>query len=244
MRGYLKLELQRVLRSPGYLMGGLAMPLVMYLLMTNLYGGSGAERNQTAVYLMVSMAGFGALGAALMNGMAVVQDRGNGWLRQLRITPLSAGRVVVARGMVGMTVALPSIMAVCAIGGLINGVRMPLTHWVAVVGLLWVGIAPFALLGLSVGYLLSIQAAQPVTMLLNFGLSILGGLWVPNTLFPHLLRTVSRFVPTSSYAGIARQIAFDHIPHAADVAVLLAWLVVFAVLASLAYRRSGRSTIS
>jgi ABC-2 type transport system permease protein len=240
MIGYLKLEIRRLLRSPGYLVGSLAMPLVMYLVISNLYGGSGAEREQTALYLMVSMAGFGAVGAALTNGMSVVADRSNGWLRQLRITPLDARRVVVARGLTGMLAGLPGILAVCVLGGLLNGIHLPVGRWVAVVGLLWVGLAPFALLGLAVGYLVSVPAAQPVTMLLNISMSILGGLWVPASLFPHTLRRISQLVPTSGYANISRQIALNATPHLTDIAVLLAWMVGFAGLAIVAYRRAGR----
>ena len=240
MFGYLSVEIRRLLRSPGYLTSSVAMPLVMYLVMTNLYGGSQTDHHDTAVYFMVSMASFGAVGAALMNGMSVVQDRANGWLRQLRITPLPAGRVVIARGVTGMLVGLPSIVAVCVLGGLINGVHLPMVHWAEVVVLLWLGTAPFALLGLGIGYLVSVQTAQPVTMLLNLGMSILGGLWFPTALFPHTLRVISRFVPTSGYGNIARQIAFNAVPHPSDVAVLVAWFLAFAALAMVAYRRAGR----
>jgi ABC-2 type transport system permease protein len=240
MTGYLKLEIRRLLRSPSYLMSSLAMPLVMYLVISNLYGGSGAEREQVAVYLMVSMAGFGAVGAALTNGMSVVADRANGWLRQLRITPLDARRVVVARGLTGMLAGLPGILAVCVVGGVLNGVHLPMAQWVGVIVLLWLGLAPFALLGLGVGYLVSVPAAGPVTMLLNFAMSILGGLWMPATLFPHALRMVSQFVPTFGYANISRQIAFHAAPHLTDIAVLAGWLVAFTALALVAYRRAGR----
>ncbi len=240
MRGYIKLELLRLVRSPGYLMSSITMPLVMYLIFSNLFGGT--DKQQVALYTMVGMAGFGAVGAAMMNGLSVVQDRGNGWLRQLRITPLSAGRVVVARAMTGMLVGLPAILAVCVLGGMINGIQLPTGRWVEVVALLWVGTAPFSLLGLSIGYLVSIQAAQPVTMLLNLGLSMLGGLWVPATMFPRALQQVAKFVPTSGYGNISRQIAFNASPHLSDVLVLLAWFAVFAGLATVAYRQAGRRT--
>ncbi|MGA8117884.1 MAG: ABC transporter permease [Actinocatenispora sp.] len=241
MRGYIKLELLRLVRSPGYIMSSIAMPLVMYLIFSNVFGGKG-DGNDTALYVMISMAGFGAVGAAMMNGLSVVQDRTNGWLRQLRLTPLSAGRVVIARGLTGMFVGIPAIFSVCVLGGLINHVQLPLAHWVEIVVLLWVGTAPFSLLGLGVGYLVSVQAAQPVTMLLNFGMSLLGGLWVPATLFPRTVQQIAKFVPTSGYANISRQIAFDSSPHVLDIVVLLVWFVVFAGLAAVAYRRAGQRT--
>lgn len=241
MRGYILVELRRLSRSPGYLLSSVAIPLVMYLVFTNVYGDG--QKQAAALYVMVGMAGFGALGAAMMNGMSVVQDRTYGWLRQLRITPLSPGRVVVARGLTGMLVGLPAILAVCVLGGLINGVHLPLSRWLEVVLLLWLGTAPFSLLGLGVGYLVSTQAAQSVSMLLNFGLSLLGGLWVPATLFPGVLRRISTFVPTSGYANISRQVAFGSRPQLTDIVVLLVWFVAFGLLAAVAYRRAGRSTV-
>jgi ABC-2 type transport system permease protein len=243
MRGYVRLELVRLVRSPGYLISSIAMPLVLYLIFSNLGAGSATERHDIAVYLMVSMAAFGAVGSALMNGMIVVQDRSIGWLRQLRITPLSPGRVVLGRGLTGMVASLPSILVVCVLGGAVNDVGLPVARWVEIVALLWVGTAPFALLGLGIGYLVTAQAAQPIMMLLNFGMSILGGLWVPATEFPRFLRQVSKVVPTSGYGNIARQIAANATPHPFDVVVLAAWFVVFAVLAAVAYRRAGRSTV-
>jgi ABC-2 type transport system permease protein len=189
------------------------------------------------------MAAFGAVGGALMNGIIVVQDRSIGWLRQLRITPLSPGRVVVGRGLTGMIATLPAILVVCVLGGAIEGIGLPVARWVEIVALLWVGTAPFALLGLGIGYLITAQAAQPVMGLLNFGMSILGGLWVPATEFPGFLRQVSKVVPTSGYGNIARQVAANSTPHAFDVAVLAGWFVVFGVLAAFAYRRAGRSTV-
>jgi ABC-2 type transport system permease protein len=243
MRGYVRLELMRLVRSPGYLISSIAMPLVLYLIFSNLGSGSASDRHDIAVYLMVSMAAFGAVGGALMNGMIVVQDRSIGWLRQLRVTPLSPGRVVIGRGLTGMIATLPAILVVCVLGGAINDIGLPMARWVEIVALLWLGTAPFALLGLGIGYLITAQAAQPVMMLLNFGMSILGGLWVPATEFPTFLRQVSKIIPTSGYGNIARQIAANAAPHAFDVAVLVGWFVVFAVLAGFAYRRAGRSTV-
>lgn len=243
MRGYVRLELMRLVRSPGYLIGSIAMPLVLYLIFSNVGPDPASGRPAAAAYLMVSLAAFGAVGGSLMNGVIVVQDRSIGWLRQLRVTPLAPGRVVIGRGLTGMIATLPAILAVCVLGGALDGVDLPLGRWVEILALLWLGTAPFAMLGLGVGYLITAQAAQPVLMLLNFGMSILGGLWVPATEFPSVLRQVSRVVPTSGYGNIARRIALDATPHLFDVAVLAGWFVVFAVLAGFAYRRAGRSTL-
>ena len=41
------------------------------------------------------------------------------------------------------------------------------------------GIIPFAVLGVLLGYATDPQSAQGATMIIYFGLSILGGMWFP-----------------------------------------------------------------
>lgn len=86
MLGYIRLEVTRARRDPGYVIVGFAMPVTMYLIFTNL-GVAGDDRVWAALYVMVSMAAFGAIGSAFNNGSGIAEDRAAGWLRQLRITP-------------------------------------------------------------------------------------------------------------------------------------------------------------
>src|SRR5262249_6952738 len=161
-------------------------PLTMYLIFANLPSFTGEARQVAALYTMVSLSGFGAIGAVLNNGASLVTDRTLGWLRQLRLTPLSPLRVVTAKALISMIVASLPIAAICLAGATIVGVRLSLAQWLGVVTLLWLGTAPFAALGLGIGYLCTAQTAQPATFLAYFGMSILGGLWLPLQAFPHL----------------------------------------------------------
>jgi hypothetical protein len=58
-------------------------------------------------------------------------------------------------------------------------VSLPVSSWLALVVLLWVGTIPFAALGVAFGYLLDGETAQIATMIVYFVMAILGGFWAP-----------------------------------------------------------------
>ncbi|MFJ9705821.1 ABC transporter permease [Streptomyces sp. NPDC101234] len=237
MLDYLRLEVRRTLRDAGFVVGGIAMPVLMYLLFTNLGAADGSWKTGA----MVGMAGYGAVGSALNTGGGVAEDRAIGWLRQLRVTPMTPRQVVVGRALTGSVTVLPAIVAVLAAGGLLNGVRLAAWQWAAIAVLLWLGSVPFTLLGLGNGYRLTGQTTGVANMACNLGLAVLGGLWFPVALFPGWLRSVSAYTPTYRFAQLGTSVAEGRMPPPWAVAVLAFWLVVFGSYAVLSYRRSGRT---
>ncbi|MEU6098898.1 ABC transporter permease [Streptomyces sp. NPDC047079] len=236
MRDYLWLEVRRTLRDVGFVIGGIALPVMMYLLFTNI-GGNDDGGWKTAS--MVGMAAYGAVGSALNTGGGVAEDRAIGWLRQLRVTPMTPRQVVAGRALTGSVTVLPSIVAVLVAGGLVNGVRLDAWQWAAIALLLWLGSVPFTLLGLGNGYRLTAQTTGVANLVCNLGLAVLGGLWFPVELFPGWLRELSAYTPTHRFAQLGTAVADGHAPALAAVLVLAAWLVAFGAYAVLSYRRSA-----
>nr|WSX48362.1 ABC transporter permease [Streptomyces sp. NBC_00974] len=234
---YVRLEVRRALRDTGFVFLGMGMPVVMYLLFTNLGTADPAWRAAS----MVAMAAYGALGAALSTGTGVAEDKGTGWLRQLRVTPMTPRQVVAGRALTGSVVVLPAIAAVLAAAALVNGVRLEYWQWAAVTLALWLGALPFTLLGMGNGYRLSAQTTGLVNVACNLVLSIVGGLWFPAELFPHWLRTVSGLTPTRRFAEIGQSLAAGAAPGLVAAGVIAAWALVFGAYAVLSYRRSGRT---
>ncbi|WP_121701056.1 ABC transporter permease [Streptomyces sp. E5N298] len=235
MRDYLVLETRRTLRDPGFVVGGVALPVLMYLLFTNLGGDPGDWRTGA----MVGMAAYGAVGSALNTGGGVAEDRAIGWLRQLRVTPMPPYQVVVGRALTASVTVLPAITAVLAAGGLLNGVRLDAWQWAALALLLWLGSVPFTLLGLGNGYRLTGQTTGVANMVANMGLAVLGGLWFPLALFPEWLRAVSAYTPTNRFAQLGTSVATGHAPPAGAILVLAGWLLAFGAYAVLSYRRGA-----
>ncbi|GGZ62028.1 ABC transporter permease [Streptomyces subrutilus] len=234
---YVRLEVRRTLRDTGFVFFGIGMPVLMYLLFTNL--GTGDPGWRTAS--MVAMAAYGALGSALSTGTGVAEDKGAGWLRALRITPMTPRQVVAGRALTGSVIVLPSILAVLAAGALVNGVRLGAAQWAAVALVLWLGALPFTLLGIGNGYRLSAQTTGLVNVGCNLFLSVVGGLWFPVELFPGWLRSLSDLTPTHRFAELGQALAAGAAPGLAAVAVLGAWALLFGSYAVLSYRRSART---
>ncbi|WP_406057895.1 ABC transporter permease [Streptomyces sp. NBC_01077] len=235
---YVRLEVRRTLRDAGFVISTIGVPVMMYLLFTNLGGGDDGGYKKAA---MVGMAAYGALGAALSLGTGVAEDKSTGWLRQLRITPMTPRQVVAGRALTGSVVVLPAIAGVLVAGGLANGVRMAAWQWIAVAVTLWLGSLPFTLLGLGNGYRLTAQTTGVVNVACNLGLAVVGGLWFPVVLFPDWLRTISEFTPTNRLAELGVAVTEGTAPGAATLAVLLVWAALFGTYAAVSYRRSART---
>ncbi|MFK0021577.1 ABC transporter permease [Streptomyces sp. NPDC090798] len=238
MLDYLRLEVRRTLRDTGFVIGGIAMPVMMYLLFTNLGDDSDGGWKTGS---MIGMAAYGAVGSALNTGGGVAEDKVIGWLRQLRVTPMTPREVVLGRTLTGAVTVLPAIAAVLAAGGLVNGVRLDVWQWAAVAVLLWLGSIPFTLLGLGNGYRLTAQTTGVANMVCNLGLSVVGGLWFPLTLFPGWLQSLSDYTPTNRIAQLGTSVADGDAPALGAVVVLTAWLLAFGSYAVVSYRRATRT---
>ncbi|MDG4801309.1 ABC transporter permease [Micromonospora sp. WMMD980] len=238
MRAYLRFELRRLVRDLRLTLFTVLGPVVTYLIFSPLAGGDRLEGLDAATALMVGLAGYGAVAGALTVTGSVAQERASGWLRQLRVTPLPPRQVVVAKALTGMLSGVPAVVAVGVTGVLQHHVGLSAGRWAALVVALWLGTAPFALLGLAIGYALAPHLAQPAVFLVFLALSVLGGLLVPVTYFPDALRHLAHALPTYRFAELGWRAVDGRAPTPAGLVLLLAWTGVFAVSAAGAYRRS------
>ena len=88
---YALMSTRTAYRNVRFLVLTVALPLLLFLLYANLYQGQDTDNGLSVVaYLMVSMASFGCIGAAINTGARVAIERQTGWNRQLRLTALPA----------------------------------------------------------------------------------------------------------------------------------------------------------
>ncbi|MFI6789599.1 ABC transporter permease [Nonomuraea sp. NPDC050383] len=237
--GYLRFEARRVLRDPRFLAFSVGLPVGLFLLLSYVY----RSQQIPAAYLMGGLTAFGAFKAALDTGARTAVERGAGWQRQLRLTPLSGVGYLLAKGTVAMLVALPPVAGVSLAAALTAGVRLSAAGWALAVLGVWLGTVPFALLGLLVGQLSTprgLQAYQGGVLLL---LSFVGGLLVPVSSFPESLAAVARVLPSYWLAEISHGAALSGGGRVGEAAaVLAAYTVVLGVAVAARYRRdSARS---
>ncbi|WP_129306841.1 ABC transporter permease [Streptomyces sp. L2] len=241
MNSLIKLELARALRNRKFLFFSVLYPSILFLIFSGSAGtsekvdGTGLT---VATYLMVSMASFGALTAVLMgNSERIAKERESGWVRQLRLTSLPGRGYVLAKTASAAVVSLPSIVFVFIVAAAVKDVRLAAWQWLALTGVIWAGSLVFAALGVAIGYLASGDAVRPITMIIYFGLSLLGGLWMPSTNFPQWLQDIAKWLPSHAYASLGRAVEQSQSPSAQDIAVLAVSFVLFAGGAAWLYRK-------
>ncbi|MFI9205214.1 ABC transporter permease [Streptomyces sp. NPDC053048] len=242
MNTLIKLEITRTLRAKKFMFFSVIYPAVLYLLIAG--GASSTEEIEGTgltlpLIMMVSMASFGAITAVLVgNSEKIAKEREKGWVRQLRLTALPGRGYVTAKIASAAVVSLPAILAVFAVAAAVKDVRFDAAwQWFALVGVIWAGSIVFAALGVAIGYLATGDAVRPITFIIYFGLSMLGGLWMPTAAFPQWLQDIAEWVPTHAYAALGQAIEQGGAPHLKDVAVMVAYLVLFGGAAAWLYRK-------
>ncbi|GLP68165.1 ABC transporter [Streptomyces sp. TUS-ST3] len=241
MNSLIKLELTRALRNRKFLFFSVMYPSLLFLIIagnadsTTKVDGTGLT---LPTYMMVSMASFGALTAVLMgNSERIAKEREGGWVRQLRLTPLPGRGYVFAKTASAAVVSLPSIVVVFVVAAVVKDVRLDAWQWLALTGAIWAGSLVFAALGVAIGYLATGDAVRPITMITYFGLSMLGGLWMPTTTFPQWLQDIAKWLPTHAYAALGQAIEQSRAPHGQDISILTVSFALFAGGAAWLYRK-------
>jgi ABC-2 type transport system permease protein len=214
-----RLEVFHSVRGPRFLVLGIAIPLVVYVvyLLTGIGGATDELIRGIAwpSYLMVSMAAFGAMSAAV--GVAA------GWRR-------AADTSLVVRAVSAMLIALPPLLVV-ALAAALDGLRLPSLEWLLVIASLWLGAVPFAALGLLLGPMLDADSGDIVLLGILVPLAILGGLFQPIETFPTQLAGLAHVLPSYRLADLGWTALADHSVDPVDVLVLAGYTVGFGAAA-------------
>ncbi|WP_369137333.1 ABC transporter permease [Modestobacter versicolor] len=232
MTDLLLFQLRRVGRNKQYLFFTVLLPALFTIFFTKVIGGQvpAGDFQDLAGSVLVSMMAYGAISAALGATIRIAFDRSSGWLRQLRVTPVPAGSVLVVDVVVGALLVLPSLVVVALVGRFVNGVELGLGTWLALVGSLWAGSVVFVALGVAVGLALDAQAAGAAIGILGTVLAALGGLWFPVEILPDGMVTLARALPSYWFAELGRDVAAGA-PSVVPVLVLAGFGAVFAAAA-------------
>ena len=239
---YLGQSLLIQLRDWAFLGFVIVMPTTIYLFFAGIFGsGSSDSGPSVAAVMMVTMATYGGLGAAMNAGSQIQSERSSGWFRQLMLTSLAPGQFVLAKITTAIAVLIPAIGAVF-IAGVAMGVRLDAAVWAASFALIIAALLPMIVLGLVIGLWFKPQTATAVTTLSMLALAMLGGLWFPLNLMPAGMQALGRLLPSYWASQIGGwPLAGGDFPWQ-GVLVLGVWLVALAGLGGLGYRRAIRTS--
>jgi ABC-2 type transport system permease protein len=231
-------ELLRLTRNRRYFIFTVGFPVILYLLLGKQVKGTGYGIS-FAAYYMVAMAMFGAFSGALTgNAQRISQEKKDGWIRQLRLTPLPANAYVVSKVIVSMATTVPSILVVLLLGRFYGNVQLQAWQWIAVAAVVWFGATIFAALAVAIGYRYQPDQVQPISIVVYFFFAVLGGLWFPMTGF---LQKVGELTPTYDAVKIGTDVIGNASVSVGLAIGLLAWLGVFLALATASVRSTAET---
>jgi ABC-2 type transport system permease protein len=235
MRGTLSLtatEIKRLRRNRRYLIFTIGLPVLLYLIFAK---QKALAYNVTfPVFYMIGMAAFGAFSGAFNNNtIRISQERKDGWIRQLRLTPLPPNAYVVAKILASMATSVPAIVIVLLLGRFYAHIHMAPWKWIAIGVTIWLGTLIFAALAVAIGYAFDPDSVQPVALVLYFLFVIFGGLWFP---LSGGLKTFGEITPTYWIVRTSTDVFGSGTIPTAGILVILAWLVGFVALATLVVR--------
>ena len=236
---YLRTEIARTFRVPRFYIFTLAMPLVLYLMLSGIYGTDTVDGAAVPAWFMVSMSVFGAMGAATSVGGRIALERAAGWTRQLRLTPLSGPAYLAGKAATALLVAIPSLLLVYAAGRFGKHVSLPLSNWAEIFGWTLLALVPFVALGIWLGHVVSGDTLGAVSGGLFTVLALLGGIWFPVSQMPDTLASIARATPSYWLAQAGRDPLSGHTIGMHGVLVIAAWTAVFGLAAVRRYRRDA-----
>jgi ABC-2 type transport system permease protein len=238
--GYARYELLRSFRNRRLFIFSLGFPLLLYFAIAgpnrhvHSLGGTGIA---APLYFMVGLTAFGTMNAVLGSGARIAAERAVGWNRLLRVTPLSTRTYFRVKVLTAYCLAAATIVLLYA-AGISMGVHLQAANWLEMTGLILIGLAPFAALGIFLGHLLTTDSVGPAIGGTTAVFALLGGVWFPIT--SGVMHTIAEALPSywlvqASHVGLGGQ-GWG----ATGWLIVAAWTVGAAVAARRAYERDTR----
>lgn len=246
----LRLELRRFARDRASLFFVALLPGFFYLIFgaAQGYADEDAGNGNVAMFVMISMAAYGAVTATVGIGGRAATERLQGWGRQLGLTPLTDASYVRAKTVLAVLVAAVPLTVVFVLG-VLTGARGSLGAWLASYLVLLAGAVVFALYGLCFGLRFRSEAALSAAGGSVVILGFLGNIFFP---LSGTLLTLAKFTPLYGYVALARYpVTEGHVldggsgelVHEAlwiPVANVLVWAAILALVATWLVRRGRR----
>lgn len=225
-------ESLQLLRTPVFLIGTLAM--VGFVPLFKLLELEAEQTTQAVVYLC---------GIILFTividrlGKRIAVERSEKWLKLLRATPLPSTVYMAAKISTSLLICTVSLLLIFGLGSWQLEMRMDLTQGLALISSLILGIIPFAILGLALGYLLDPKSADSILSLSLIVVPVAcGSIPLPG---PQILQDLIAFSPFYHYQELV--LAAVHLNHDNQLFLHLLWLVwawgAFGLFAAWTYRR-------
>jgi ABC-2 type transport system permease protein len=238
MAAFLKFEILRSLRNVRFLVFIAGFPVLLYLIYAKQHGTS--EGLTVAALLMVSMATWAGMGSAMFaTGPQLARERQSGWMRQLRVSPISAPRWFAAKLAQGLLLIIPGFVLLTALAYGYGHVHLAAARVALLAAVLILGLIPFCVLGLVIGLFFDGQTAQVAQMLVMILMAFLGGVLIQLSNLPHAIQVIGKTLPSYHLAQLGWNAVAGRALGVDNMLVLAAWAAGLGVIAIWRWRQES-----
>lgn len=248
---FFAVEVKRQLRNPFTLVFTLGMPIAMYLLFGAAaeYGNQSAGNANVAFYVMVSMAAFGAATAMTSICALAAVEVGQGWGRQIALTPLTTAGYALVKLSVALLFSCIATVCVYVVGALTGAKPDAWWLWPATAAIVLGGGLIFGLFGLGTALAFNSDTAASLSSVAITLFGFVGNVFMP---LSGGMLAVAKFTPMYGYAMLARWPVNEGVsgedaaaglagdPIWIPIVNIVAWALIFALLVRFGVLRSRR----
>ena len=185
-KALLKMEFLLTKRQLANLIMAIGMPVAFFLFFSG-FMGEGLTKAIEAIYVrnyMITMAGFSSLSFAFFTfPFSMKDDQLSNRMQLLRHSPVPMWQYYLAKIIRILFYYCLAITVVFLTGHILRQVSMPIEQWMQ----------SFLLL---VSYFKNTELMSMVANICYMSLAVLGGMWMPITMFPKWLQALSKLTPT------------------------------------------------
>ena len=239
------LEVIKLLRVPMFSIPTFLFPILFFAMFGLPNVDDTLDGIDAGRYTMASYGTYAVMATALFSfGVTIATERGLGWNKLLRTTPLGPVTYFAAKISMAVLFGAAVLTALFSFGALVGGIEMGLGLWVKLGGLLVLGMVPFVCLGLLLGYVCGPNSAAAFANLVFLPLAFGSGLFLPLEFLPGVVQDAAPYLPSYHVAQLGWHLlgAGDDAPMWAHLLWVAGYALAFLALALVAYRRDEGKT--
>jgi ABC-2 type transport system permease protein len=187
-------ETVRMLRTPGFAIPFLGLPVVLYMLFgIVIFGTTIAKDPQAGPFVFTAFSVFGAMGPGIFGfGAVVAMERDQGLLRFKRALPMPPGAYILAKMVMALAFTVV-VMATMLAAAPLAHLKLDAGQALGVAAIITLGSLPFCAVGLFLGTRTTSRSAPAIVNVVYQLMMHLSGIFYP---LPKILRMVAPLWPT------------------------------------------------
>ncbi|MCE2345360.1 ABC transporter permease [Streptococcus thermophilus] len=197
MKALLKIEWIKTWRSWPVFIMGIGMPVGFFLLFSSIVSTPNPEAQKDFLLsYMLTMTGFSMSSFGLFTFPYMLQeDQTEHWLTYIEHSKISISAYYLSKIFRVLLNFMVAIIVTFCVGAFVRDVELPLSGWLGSGALLLLSSLVFLAFGLLIAQIKSQRIMSVVANITYLGLAIVGGSWMPISMFPKWVQSISEWTP-------------------------------------------------